>query len=91
MFTERRPRVWYIWGKKEEKDSWTKLAYEYTSNSDGTLKPNAMPNGNYAEKSYKFNQGVAKDFKYFLIDILSNWSDDSDSKMQLSEFRFTYD
>jgi len=91
VFTERRPRVWYIWGKKEQSDKWTKLTYESTSTPGGACKPNAMPNDNFAEKSYKFNEGQAKDFKYFMIEIIDNWSDGGKSCMQLAEFRFDYD
>lgn len=90
-YTERRPRVWYIWGKFEKDDPWQLVAYEHTSNPNGTPKPNAMPTGNFEEKSYKFNGTYRASMQYFMIEILSNWSDDDESCMQLSEFRFTYD
>ena len=89
-YTERRPRVWYIWGSKNGHD-WVKLAYEFTSNSDGSAKPSAMPTGNFEAKSYKFNEGKAQDFQYYMLEITSNWSSDNMSEMQISEFRLDYD
>ena len=89
-YTERRPRVWYIWGSKNGSD-WVKLAYEFTSNSDGSANPSAMPTGNFEAKSYKFNEGKAQDFQYYMLEITSNWSSDNMSEMQISEFRLDYD
>ena len=91
MFPERKPRIWYLYGKKNEGDNWTLLAYECTSTPSGAGTENILPNTNLTPVNYKFNKANPKDFRFFRFEIESNWSSDYTSFIQLAEFQFTYD
>ena len=90
VFHSRRPRVWYVYGKKNDGDPWVLLAEESTSTSDGRPTEKALPHTSLTSVNYKFNKYMPKDFQYFTFEITDNWDSEESSFIQLAEFQFTY-
>ena len=87
----RRPRIWNLYGKKNESDEWTLLDERSTAAAGGIPTQDALPMTNLTPKSYKFNKANPQNYRFFALEIYNIWDDDDWTHMDLAEFQFDYD
>lgn len=85
-YPQCNPQVWYMYGKKNPKDPWIKLASSSFNNQPEDMLPKASSK---PTRNIPFRLHECRDMQYFRFEVQK--SDNTNELIRLGEIRFNYD